>query len=162
MEEAEFAAFYRETYPRLRAYVTKSVGEVAVADDIAQESYVRLLQVVRRASEPRQTKAYLYQIATNLMRDHWRRGTREVQADDQDTERATSASPDLGIDLNGAFEQLTNNERMLLWLAHVEGYNHRDIATTLKLREGSVRVLLFRARRRFSDLLRSMGFEPEE
>ena len=41
-----------------------------------------------------------------------------------------------------------------MWLAHVEGASHREIAAALGLREGSIRVLLSRARRRLADLLR--------
>jgi RNA polymerase sigma-70 factor (ECF subfamily) len=51
------------------------------------------------------------------------------------------------------FQRLSPRERQLLWLAHVEGLTHRDVATTLGLSEGSVPVLLFRARRRLEALL---------
>jgi RNA polymerase sigma-70 factor (ECF subfamily) len=44
-----------------------------------------------------------------------------------------------------------------MWLAYVEGADHCEIAETLGLREASVRVLLFRARRKLAHLLREGG-----
>ena len=43
---------------------------------------------------------------------------------------------------------------MLLWLAYAQGESHRDIADTLGLKTGSIKLLLFRARRKLADVLR--------
>jgi RNA polymerase sigma-70 factor (ECF subfamily) len=45
-------------------------------------------------------------------------------------------------------------ERQLLWLAHAEGYSHREIAQITGLAAASIRLLLFRARRKIAKLLR--------
>ena len=50
--------------------------------------------------------------------------------------------------------QMRPRDRQLLWLAHAEGYSHREIAEITGLREGSVRLLLYRARRKIARLLR--------
>jgi RNA polymerase sigma-70 factor (ECF subfamily) len=52
-----------------------------------------------------------------------------------------------------AFGQLKPRERQLLWLAYVEGSSHKEIAEAMRLRTGSVRLLLFRARRRLAGLI---------
>jgi len=165
MEESAFAALYQATFPALWAYVAKGVREGTVADDITQEAYVRLLQASTHSLSEQQLKAYLYRIATNLMHDHWRHSGREVQDDEAALERPDRASDqrlDLRLDVNEAFDQLAPNQRMLLWLAYVEGYGHRDIAGMMKIREKSVRVLLFRARNRLGDLLRRAGISRED
>ena len=59
-----------------------------------------------------------------------------------------------------AFGQLKIRERQLLWLAYVEGSNHKEIAEATGLRHASVRPLLFRARRRLANLIR--GVPPEK
>jgi RNA polymerase sigma-70 factor (ECF subfamily) len=69
---------------------------------------------------------------------------------------------DLGLDVSDTFGRLPPKQRTLLWLAYVEGYGHRDISRIMKVREGSVRVLLFRARSRFADVLRRAGFTKED
>jgi RNA polymerase sigma-70 factor (ECF subfamily) len=45
-------------------------------------------------------------------------------------------------------------ERQLLWLAHAEGYSHREIAQITGLAAASIRLLLFRARRKIARILR--------
>jgi RNA polymerase sigma-70 factor (ECF subfamily) len=44
-------------------------------------------------------------------------------------------------------------ERQLLWLAYAEGYSHREIAEITGLASASIRLLLFRARRKIARLL---------
>ena len=164
MEESAFAAWYETTFPALWAYVVKSIGDATLADDIAQESFVRLLQADTSRLQAPQVRAYLYRIATNLMHDHRRRSAREVHDDD-----AALAIPDpadnnaaVRLDVGDAFDRLPTNQRMLLWLAYVEGYGHREIAELMSLREKSVRVLLFRARHRLAVLLRAAGVDEKD
>ena len=59
------------------------------------------------------------------------------------------------VGLRKAFQQLKVRERQLLWLAYVEGSNHKEIATLTGLRRTSVRLLLFRARRKLANLIRA-------
>jgi RNA polymerase sigma-70 factor (ECF subfamily) len=46
-------------------------------------------------------------------------------------------------------------DRQLLWLAHAEGYSHREIAEVTGLGSASIRLLLFRARRKIARLLQN-------
>lgn len=59
------------------------------------------------------------------------------------------------VGLRKAFQQLKMRERQLLWLAYVEGSNHKEIAALTGLRHTSVRLLLFRARRKLANLIRT-------
>ena len=61
--------------------------------------------------------------------------------------------PETRADVRRAFEQLKPRERQLLWLAHVEGFDHREIARLTGLKVASIRVLLFRARRELASVL---------
>ena len=56
-------------------------------------------------------------------------------------------------DLRRALDRLSPRERQMLWLAYAEGSSHQEIADTLGLRAGGIRVLLFRARRKLAALL---------
>jgi RNA polymerase sigma-70 factor (ECF subfamily) len=57
-------------------------------------------------------------------------------------------------DLQRAMARLKPRERTLLWLAYAQGESHRDIAGMLGLKTGSIKLLLFRARRRLAGLLK--------
>lgn len=151
LTEAEFEIFHARTSQPLWAYLRRISGDPALADDVLQESYLRLLRHPPSADrDERERKAYLFQIATNLMRDRWRAKERERSA----LERLLSFwSPrpersEVSLDMGAALDRLPPRDRALLWLAHVEGYDHREIAKVLGLQERSVRVILFRARKK--------------
>ena len=151
MTEAEFEALHARTCQPLWAYLRRISGDPAQADDVLQESYLRLLRHPPAPDrDERERKAYLFQIATNLMRDRWRAKKRERSA----LERLLSLWPTrsepagVSLDMAAALDRLPPRDRALLWLAHVEGYDHREIAKVLGLQESSVRVILFRARKK--------------
>ena len=58
-------------------------------------------------------------------------------------------------------QRIAPRERALLWLAYGEGRPHREIAGILDVAELSVRVLLFRARRKLAKILEERGLGPE-
>jgi RNA polymerase sigma-70 factor (ECF subfamily) len=159
LSREQFELFYRRTAPALRSYLRRVTADAAMADDILQESYVRLLNAP--ALPEARLKSYLYRIATNQITDHhraqsrWRRwlllAPRRVEAVD--------SKVDLSPDMERLFAQAGEQERALLWLAYVEGADHREIAEILGLQEKSVKVLLFRARRKMETILKRHGFE---
>jgi RNA polymerase sigma-70 factor (ECF subfamily) len=158
-----FEEFYAVTAKPLWRYVQKVAGDADLADDIVQEAYVRYLARVGDI-EPAGRKAYLFRIAANLMTDHFRRSKRRRTLM---RESAVPAMNEEGLptkELQGKVHRvlgrLSLRERSLLWMAHAEGFRHREIAETLGLKEASVRVLLFRARRKVARLLKAVGFEP--
>src|ERR1051326_2015783 len=73
--QAEFEAFYACTARTLHGYLCRIAGDSATADEVLQETYIRMLNAPRMDELPR--KAYLYKTATNLLRDRWRRKKRE-------------------------------------------------------------------------------------
>ena len=162
MEPAEFTAFYARTAPRLRAYLRRLTGDAALADDLLQEACVRLLRYARGDASDGEHAVFLYRAATNLAYDYWRRRGREQRALGRlDWTPAPPDAPGLGPDLSRIFNHLRPRDRAMLWLAHVEGRDHAEIARMLGLRRLSVRVLLFRARAELARRLRRAGLQPE-
>jgi RNA polymerase sigma-70 factor (ECF subfamily) len=120
---------------------------------VLQESYCRLLAAKLPEMDEAQTRSYLFRIATNLLRDRWRRNEETA------TEEVTGAAgrvtnPADQASMRQAFERLKLRERELLWLAYVEGASHKEIADRTGLRPGSIRLLLYRARRKLAGLIR--------
>lgn len=158
LDEEAFRGFYDRTARTLRAYLARITGDAVLADDLLQESYYRLL----RARGPYEGEAHrrnaLFRIATNLVHDARRRARKApllTEADDATLAASGSpqASADSATDLHRAMSHLKPRERQLLWLAYAQGSSHREIAHCLGLRTGSVKLLLFRARRRLAGLL---------
>ncbi|HVR42042.1 MAG TPA: sigma-70 family RNA polymerase sigma factor [Thermoanaerobaculia bacterium] len=162
LSEAEFEVFYRRTARSLWAYLQRMTGDAAAADDLTQKAFLQLLRTPLDGTEESRIRGLLYRTATNQAIDHIRRVRRERQGwlGLRQTDRRTE-SAELRHDMGRAFRRLTPRERSLLWLAHVEGFDHREIAAIAGVAPGSVRVLLFRARRKLGDTLRSLGLGPE-
>ena len=149
-----FEQLYRKTAGPLWAYVYRVTGNAADADDIVQNAFCRLLTANVGALSDEEQRKYLFRVAGNLIADRWRRAQRD---------RAHSLDPPLQCardetepddDIAKTFLRLKPRDRVLLWLAYVEEHSHREIAATLGVRRGSVKVLLARARARLRDLLK--------
>lgn len=162
MDEEGFRQFYGRTARSLRAYLARVVGNSTIADDLHQESYFRFLRAELPEMDDRGHKNYLFRIATNLARDHFRRSKRtEKPLPEIPVGERTGEKINLRTDMSRALEKLKPRERELLWLAYVEGSTHIEIAETVGVKPASIKMLLFRARQRLATVLREKGFEPE-
>jgi RNA polymerase sigma-70 factor (ECF subfamily) len=151
MEEQAFHALYAATAKPLWAYIARVSGRPDVANDLVQETYCRFLTSQLANRELAEAKPYLFRIATNLLHDRWRYG--EGITWSEPAEVGFEQDLDTQIDVSHLMQQLKPRERQLLWLAYVEGMTHSEIAKSTGLQLMSVRILLFRARRRAAELL---------
>ena len=164
MDESEFVRFYDATVRPLRGYLTRLSGNAALADDLSQEAYCRVLTAAAPPADADGRRRYLFRVATNLCHDHYRRAKWDGgsldethEPADRGVERRLHQRGDVGVVL----DSLTPRQRALLWLAYVEGMQHREIAEVLGLSRLSIRPLLFRARRRMARELRARGLAPD-
>lgn len=160
MTEIEFENFYKEHSRPLWAYARRLADSAEIADEVVQESFFRFLGAAQNARRENE-KAYLYRIATNLVYDSFRRKSRETkrqaEIDLRGEETYEPFAPE--SEIAQVFDKLKMQERALLWLAYVEGHEHKEIAAMLGLKALSVRVLLFRARRKLAALLDARNVE---
>lgn len=160
LDRPAFEVFYNRTERPLRAYLHRLTGSPSLADDLAHEAYLRLLRSAPTTTDPAGLRSYLFRVATNLYRDHYRRaGRRETEMTEPDEQRAIEPDAALRADMNQALGRLRPRHRALLWLTYVEGLTHREVATVLGLRPISVGPLLWRARRNLAKVLQSQGME---
>jgi RNA polymerase sigma-70 factor (ECF subfamily) len=151
MSEEEFHALYAATARPILAYLVGVTGRRDVADDVLQETYCRFLVRQPGVMAGDEARRYLFRIATNLLRDRWRAAEDRPAVEIAD--EGSSPDLDIQIDVRRAMRMLKPRERELLWLAYVEGMSHAEIAESTGLGVMSVRLLLFRARRRAAALL---------
>lgn len=157
MDQDAFRAFYDRTARPLRAYLSRITGDRQLADDLVQDSYFRFLRAARHYASDTHRRNSLFRIATNLAHDA-RRRARPAQLP-EDHESSVADDVDLASrtehrrDLQRAMARLRVRDRQLLWLAYAQGESHRDIAAMLGLKAGSIRLLLFRARRKLAAFL---------
>ena len=150
---ADYDALFRDVYPSLFRYLERLTGDTDAAEDIAQESFVRLLG---RAMPEHEARLWLFTVATNLFRDSTRTVRRRerlltarpwkpnpLPAPDETLERDMKVQ---GV--REALEKIPPRDRQML-LMREEGFKYDEIARVASVAPGSVGTLLARATRRF-------------
>jgi len=167
MDEDSFRVFYERTARPVWAYLSRMTGDARLADDLLQETYYRFLRSSGRHENDTHRRNYLFRIATNLVHDQ-RRKPRADRVELSDSIETLDARPATSVgnvdertvrrlDLARAMGRLKPRERDMLWLAYANGSSHQEIADALGLKRASIKLLLFRARRRLANLLREPG-----
>ena len=162
MDEDTFRAFYDRTARVVWAYLSRLTGDRHLADDLLQETYYRFLRAKVTCETEAHRRNYLFRIATNLVHDRRRRSAHSgFVSQEEFIEPATDSRIEdrtqQRADLARAMSQMKPRERAMLWLAYGHGSTHREIADALGLKTTSIKLLLFRARRKLAALLRGQG-----
>jgi RNA polymerase sigma-70 factor (ECF subfamily) len=144
---------FRGVYPKLAGWVRRLVDDDDTAHEIASEAFVRLLARWTRVDSP---QSYLYMIATNLIRDHWRKTERERRAIRNVTAGASAdpvAYPSQDVDVRNLLQSLPPRLRDPFLLHYYGGFGIREVATLLRRPEGTIKADLFAARARLKTAL---------
>jgi RNA polymerase sigma-70 factor (ECF subfamily) len=156
---------FTELFERYRdaiyGFFRRRVNGPARAEELAQETFLAVLQGVARY-EPRATfRTYLYGIAMNLLHAEWRKSGREVPAAPGEVDLPVTSDPDAGIWVRRAVEQLDSGQREVLLLREYEQLSYEEIAALLRIPVNTVRSRLFRARMALKELLLPQRGQPE-
>ncbi|MGB6581690.1 MAG: RNA polymerase sigma factor [Streptosporangiaceae bacterium] len=144
---------FKGVYPKLAGWVRRLVDDDETAHEIASEAFVRLLARWTRVDSP---QSYLYMIATNLVRDHWRKTERERRAIRSVTAGAAKdpvAYPVQDVDVRNLIASLPPRLRDPFLLHYYGGFAIREVATLLHRPEGTIKADLFAARARLKTAL---------
>ena len=144
---------FKGVYPKLAGWVRRLVDDDDTAHEIASEAFVRLLSRWTTVDSP---QSYLYMIATNLIRDHWRKTERERRAIRSVT-AATAfdevAYPVQDVDVRNLIASLPPRLRDPFLLHYYGGFGIREVAALLRRPEGTIKADLFAARNRLKTVL---------
>ena len=162
MDEARFETFYRRHAGSVWSYLFRMTGNAALADDLLQKAFFRFLRANPVLESEDHMRRWIFRTATTLALDHFREAKREQSraAEPEIESAAPEARHVLRHDMMKVFGELKPKERALLWLAHVEEADHEAIGQALGVKSGSVKVLLFRARKHLGELLTKKGLAP--
>lgn len=156
-DQQEIEDLFSACYPRLAGWVRRLVDNDETAHEIASEAFTRLLARWTGLDNP---QSYLYMIATNLVRDHWRKTGRERTA----IKIMTAAGPaDHGylpvqdVDVRALIQALPERLRSTFLLHYYGGFPIRELAVMLGRPEGTIKADLFHARARLKAALGDAG-----
>jgi RNA polymerase sigma-70 factor, ECF subfamily len=152
---------YSTTLYRVAYSVTRNAGE---AEDVVQETFLRVLRHQHRLADLRDPRVWLVRIAWNLVLDRKRRS--KTRPETQDVEELVRILPagDLSADevlisaqqharILGLIDKLPAKEREVLLLSAVEELSTVQIALVLNTTESTIRSRIFRARRALAAML---------
>lgn len=129
-------------------FILKNIRDRDTAQDIVQESYVRMWERVKEISFEK-SRAYLFTTAYHTMIDHIRKNQRLSSIDDSYTEmhdESPGTYNDLKEVINEAVAKLPEIQRSVILLRDYEGYSYDEIGEILRISESQVKVYIFRAR----------------
>lgn len=161
--EAEFAPLHR--------YLARRLG-ASVADELAAETFAVAFRSWDRLDPERPVRPWLYGIAANLVRHHWRKERRMLRAyartgvdpvfaeDDEAVGRADAGTR--RQELAVALAELRRDEREILLLHAWAELTDSEIADALGLPLGTVKSRLSRSREKLRNRLGEVGQEAVE
>mgnify|MGYP006293492509 CR=1 FL=1 len=169
-ETAAFEAIFERYRRPLLAYVIKRTGDRALAEDVVQESFVRLARHAARLNPRRSLSGWLFRVARNLAVDHARRRQREVLVDTAPAPKPTrEAGPDAELRrrerrdaIERAMDALSERERDVLRLRFYGDLTFRDIAAATRRPLGTVLWQCRRALRKLREEMERTGADPSD
>lgn len=151
-DEAAFTEIYEQNYHAIYKYVYFRVSDVALAEDITSDVFVRLVKKIDTFVPKRPILAWLYTIAGNLVKDHYRRSSRATFSELDErlpsgkNDPAAATQVELTADyLKNALSHLTEEQQQVIVLKFVEMRSNADAADILGKSEGAVKSLQHRA-----------------
>jgi RNA polymerase sigma-70 factor (ECF subfamily) len=156
LTEDEIADVYRRYFPLIERKSRRMLCGSSEAQDLAQETFLRLWQSRLDLRDATATTAWLYKTCTRLAIDRLRASARAVEGSAEIIEAL--ASPEAGAEdrshgrrlLGELVSTLASKELEAAVLSRVDGLNHQEIGEVLDVSERTVRRLLSRADRRIA------------
>ncbi len=162
LDERALASIYEQFYPRIYSYMLLHTGDMGLAEDIASEVMLKVLEALPRyrfRGVP--LAAWIFRIAHNCLVDHHRRRKRrqEISLEEAShplTDPNPSATADAAVerqDLIQALQSLTDEQRQVILLRFLQGLDNRTIARIMGRSEGAIKSLQHRALKALERLL---------
>ncbi len=172
--DREAIALLISSYQRpLEAFLFRLCGKSDLAEDLAQESFVRVIRSLDRFDERFRFSTWLFTIGKRLLVNHQQKmrpiadsDVIAFRASDAQTpatetieaERTQSISKMVEI----AMASLVSPQREIVLLFHQQHWSVQQISTELSMPEGTVKSHLFRARRRMLEAIERSGVRAAE
>lgn len=146
-------AVYDRFYPQVYRYVLYRIGNETVAEDLASDVFVRLLEAIQQGRGPQTNiKAWLISTASHVVTDHLRRHYRRPVEALSDALSDGDPQPQVEFDLREqnrlvrqALSRLTPEQQHVLALRFGQGYSLEETANMMRKNVNAVKALQFRA-----------------
>jgi RNA polymerase sigma-70 factor (ECF subfamily) len=137
--------------PKLFGYLVNTLRDRALAEDVLQETWLKAITAMDKF-ENRQVRfsAWLFAIARNVCREHWRTQNRTVAVTDEELETTAGSADHVSrlnneMDLDRVLENLSDDDKEILRLRYIAGLAFSEIGKILKTSSIAARVRVHRA-----------------
>ena len=168
-----FYSIFNQYHDRLKRFVTITVKNEWVVDDIVQEVFVRAHSKIDTLKDHDKIGSWLFRIAYRQCMDHFRKESRNPQKDildfrgvntsDYSTTERKLEQHQMSVCVQNQMLLLSENYRTVIWLFDVLDFTLKEIADILELSVENVKVRLHRARKKLKSILsQKCTFEKDE
>ncbi|HET6559136.1 MAG TPA: RNA polymerase sigma factor SigZ [Prolixibacteraceae bacterium] len=142
---------------RLRRFIISKVKDEALADDLLQETFIRIHSKIDTLQDETKVQSWVYQVARNIIHDHFRKASPETHAEvpeimeeEQEADEAMTATI---RDMVLFMEELPEQDCQALCRVEFEGISIREYAEKAGISYTAAKSRVARARYKLSDLL---------
>ena len=157
------------TWKDLYRFIYYRVQNREEAEDITQETYTRAIDYINRTREKiTNYSGFLKMISLNIIRDNWRvkqrRGANinieDVNPEVLSAEDFAGASDDRAV-IETTLASLTKEQQTVITLRILKGYSCAETAKIMNKKEGTIRVIQYRAIKRLAQILKDLNDKEE-
>ncbi len=164
---AEIVGEYKDG---LILYLNKYVGNIYTAEELAEDTFFRLITKKPKFSGKSTFKSWLYAIGRNVAVDFIRHGAKMQNVPIEDMEHYICDEQSLEksyiteeskLVLHKALAKLPEDYRIILWLIYFEDFTNEEAAAIMKKNKRQIKNLLYRAKQALKSTLEKEGFSYE-
>ena len=165
----DFYEVYEQHYDRVRKFILSSVKNQWVADDLVQETFLRVLQNLPKVRDQAKLTSWIFRIAANLCKDYYRSPSRKLIPfeDTQGGELPGESSLEKEIEkyqtslwVQDVIKLLPEPMRQVIFLCDIKEESHQEVANLLGISLENVKVRLHRARKQLKAILKENRNSP--
>ena len=169
----DFWKIYDQHYNPVRKFILAYVKDEWVADDLIQETFIKVQKNLETIKDPSKTSSWIFRIAYNLCHDHYRQSKRtslnhrnlqqEIVPFKEAVVQKELEQQQMGECVQDKMDLLPPDYRSVLILSDIMAFSHKEIAEILEISVSNVKVRIHRARKKFRTILEDhCTFEVDE
>ena len=169
----EFSEISDQYYDRVGKFVLATVKDKWTAEDILQETFVRVRNNQESLKDPSRMSSWIFRIAYNLCQDHFRQAKKSPLNESEGQDKPDTSKEifiqkqmerqQMGQCVQDQMDHLPESQRTVLFLFDIMEFTNQEIADILGITVENVKIRLHRARKRLKSLLeKACTFEKDE
>ncbi|MBE6774145.1 MAG: RNA polymerase sigma factor [Ruminococcaceae bacterium] len=170
-DESGIVEIVKEYKDGLILYLNNYVSNIFIAEELAEDTFVKLLTKRPKDNLKASFKTWLYSIGRNIAIDYLRKNSKVFAISAEDYSKIVIEAESVEnsyikeerkIILHKALSQLKPEYRQILWLIYFENFTNREAAEIMNKSVHNTETLLYRAKKSLKSELEKEGFSYEE